>query len=182
MELSVWRLFLPGGTRSAGPYELRLPIFLQPLGGALKNRSAAPASPPCFRRRRRSAPLLFESTLESETSVFYKTKSPAYFCTLSIFGGRGWITQAAHLKRPRRGLFAAGTYSGGRCCSNPPLRRFTNFQIKQKLQCHYNTGVLGGRGWIRTTEAEKQQIYSLSPLATREHAHILFVSVAGRLA
>ena len=35
-----------------GPYELRLPIFLQPLGGALKNRSAAPASPPCFRRRR----------------------------------------------------------------------------------------------------------------------------------
>ena len=99
-----------------------------------------------------------------------------------LFGGRGWITQAAHLKRPRRGLFAAGTYSGGRCCSNPPLRRFTNFQIKQKLQCHYNTGVLGGRGWIRTTEAEKQQIYSLSPLATREHAHILFVSIAGRLA
>ena len=95
-----------------------------------------------------------------------------------LFGGRGWITQAAHLKRPRRGLFAAGTYSGGRCCSNPPLRRFTNFQIKQKLQCHYNTGVLGGRGWIRTTEAEKQQIYSLSPLATREHAHILFAVIA----
>ena len=75
------------GTYSGGPYELRLPIFLRPLGGALKNRSAAPASPPCFRRRRRSAPLLFESTLESETSVFYKTKSPAYFRTLSIFGG-----------------------------------------------------------------------------------------------
>ena len=132
------------GTYSGGPYELRLPIFLQPLGGALKNRSAAPASPPCFRRRRQSAPLLFESTrlcesdicakenrqcistpavfswarvdyasraskkapqgpfcrrdvwrrpmlfkstLESETSVFYKTKSPAYFRTLSIFGG-----------------------------------------------------------------------------------------------
>ena len=53
---------MPGRTQSAGPYELRLPIFLQPLGGALKNRSAAPASPPCFRRRRRSAPLLFEST------------------------------------------------------------------------------------------------------------------------
>ena len=106
-----------------------------------------------------------------------KTKSPAYFRTLSIFGGRGWITQAAHLKRPRRGLFAAGTYSGGRCCSNPPLRRFTNIQIKQKLQCHYNTGVLGGRGWIRTTEAEKQQIYSLSPLATREHAQIQFFAV-----
>ena len=43
---------MPGGTYGSGPYELRLPIFLQPLGGALKNRSAAPASPPCFRRRR----------------------------------------------------------------------------------------------------------------------------------
>ena len=36
--------------------------------------------------------------------------------------------------------------------------------------------LFGGRGWIRTTEAEKQQIYSLSPLATREHAHIYFCS------
>ena len=44
-----------------GPDELRLLIFPQPLGGALKNQNAAPASPPCFRRRRRSAPLLFES-------------------------------------------------------------------------------------------------------------------------
>ena len=184
-----------------GPYELRLPIFLRPLGGALKNRSAAPASPPCFRRRRRSAPLLFESTLAALYKLPDKTETPVSlqhwsswwarvdyasraaknslagcFCpagreapgrscshppayvslifaqkkTASVslhqrfFHGRGWITQAAHLKRPRRGLFAAGTYGGGRCCSNPPLRRFTNFQIKQKLQCHYNTGVLGG--------------------------------------
>ena len=36
---------------------LRLLIFPQPLGGALKNQNAAPASPPCFRRRRRSPPL-----------------------------------------------------------------------------------------------------------------------------
>ena len=53
--------FLPAGL-FGGPYELRLPLFLQPLGRALKKRSAAPASPPCFRRRRLSAPLLFEST------------------------------------------------------------------------------------------------------------------------
>ena len=32
--------------------------------------------------------------------------------------------------------------------------------------------MFGGRGWIRTTEAEKQQIYSLPPLATRELVHI----------
>ena len=47
--------------RREAAYELRLLIFPQPLGGALKNQSAAPASPPCFRRRRRSAPLLFSS-------------------------------------------------------------------------------------------------------------------------
>ena len=58
---------------------------------------------------------------------------------------------------------------------------FEKFRTKEKLQHLYDTGVLGGRGWIRTTEAEKQQIYSLSPLATREHAQILFTSVAGRL-
>ena len=55
------RVFLPAGLYG-GFYELRLPLFPQPLGRALKKRSAAPASPPCFRRRRRSAPLLFEST------------------------------------------------------------------------------------------------------------------------
>ena len=42
--------------------------------------------------------------------------------------------------------------------------------------------LFGGRGWIRTTEAEKQQIYSLSPLATREHAQIHFyAAIADRL-
>ena len=52
--------FLPAGL-FGGSYELRLPLFPQPLGRALKKRSAAPASSPCFRRRRRSAPLLFSS-------------------------------------------------------------------------------------------------------------------------
>ena len=166
MELSVRRLFLPGGTRSAGPYELRLPIFLRPLGGG------------CFCPAGRKAPGRCCSHPPAYVSLtFVQKKTASISLHQRFFHGRGWITQAAHLKRPRRGLFAAGTYSGGRCCSNPPLRRFTNFQIKQKLQCHYNTGVLGGRGWIRTTEAEKQQIYSLSPLATREHAHIQFFAV-----
>ena len=110
MELSVRRLFFVGRRTGCGTQH--------PLRLACVSLAAAPTTPRCFRRWRRSsslqsAPLLFESTLESETSVFYKTKSPAYFRTLSIFGGRGWITQAAHLKRPRRGLFAAGTYGGG---------------------------------------------------------------------
>ena len=78
---------------------------------------------------------------------FFKTdntETPVPGSDTGVLGGRGWIARAAHLKKPLRGFFAAGTDGGGRCCSNPPLRRFTNFQIKQKLQCHYNTGVLGG--------------------------------------
>ena len=89
MELSVRRLFLPGGTYGGGPYELRLPIFLQPLGGALKNRSAAPASPPCFRRRRRSAPLLFESTLGYALKSFGQKKNSSIFTTLEFLVGAG---------------------------------------------------------------------------------------------
>ena len=49
---------------------------------------------------------------------------------------------------------------------------------KTKNQRNFYAGLLGGRGWIRTTEAEKQQIYSLSPLATREHAQIQFSVIA----
>ena len=167
--------------------------------------------------------------------TFAQKKTASVSLHQRFFHGRGWITQAAHLKRPRRGLFAAGTQSAGpqlfsstrlcesdicakenrQCISTPavfswarvdyasraaknsplgcfcavfgdsaaavrihPWICFEKFRTKEKLQCHYNTGVLGGRGWIRTTEAEKQQIYSLSPLATREHAHIQFFAVA----
>ena len=67
--------FLPAGL-FGGSYELRLPLFPQPLGRALKKRSAAPASPPCFRRRRRSAPLLFESTLAVPFFKADKTETP----------------------------------------------------------------------------------------------------------
>ena len=39
------------------PYGLRLLIFPQPLGRALKNQNAAPTTPPCFGRWPRSSPL-----------------------------------------------------------------------------------------------------------------------------
>ena len=41
---------------------LRLLIFPQPLGEALKNQNAAPTTPPCFSRWLRSSSLLFESS------------------------------------------------------------------------------------------------------------------------
>ena len=65
-----------------------------------------------------------------------------------LFGGRGWIAQAAHLKKPRRGFFAAGTLGGGRCCSNPPSRVKLEMPDKTKNQRIFYAGLFGGRGWI----------------------------------
>ena len=84
---------------------MRLPLFPQPLGRALKKRSAAPASPPCFRRRRRSAPLLFESTLASPFSKLIKQKL-RYPLDTGVLGGRGWISRAALLKTAHWAVFA----------------------------------------------------------------------------
>ena len=90
--------------------------------------------------------------------------------------GRGWITQAAHLKKPRRGFFPRRTVRRVDAVRiHPPSLREGYYKTETPVPGS-DTGVLGGRGWIRTTEAEKQQIYSLSPLATREHAHIQFCS------
>ena len=96
--------FLPAGL-FGGSYELRLPLFPQPLGRALKKRSAAPASPPCFRRRRRSAPLLFESTLASPFARQIKQKL-RYPLDTGVLGGRGWIARAALLKTAHWAVFA----------------------------------------------------------------------------
>ena len=81
-------------------------------------------------------------------------------------------------KKAPQGLFSPPDCSAGRCCSNPPLRVKLKMPDKTKTSVISTLVFFGGRGWIRTTEAEKQQIYSLSPLATREHAHILFAVIA----
>ena len=63
------------------PYGLRLRIFPQPLGGALKNPNAAPTTPPCFGRWPRSSSLLFESctVLLGRETVADATKKPLTF-------------------------------------------------------------------------------------------------------
>ena len=53
-----------------------------------------------------------------------------------------------------------------------PLQEFARFTAGETKTAPIFRGVSGGRGWIRTIEAEKQQIYSLPPLATRELSHI----------
>ena len=72
----------------------------------------------------------------------------------------------------------AGRKAPGRSCSHPPAYVSLTFAQKKTASVPLHQRFFHGRGWIRTTEAEKQQIYSLSPLATREHAHIQFFAVA----
>ena len=72
----------------------------------------------------------------------------------------------------------AGRKAPGRSCSHPPAYVSLTFVQKKTASVSLHQRFFHGRGWIRTTEAEKQQIYSLSPLATREHAHILFAVIA----
>ena len=113
-----------------------------------------------------------------ENPNFLQTENRQRISTLTVFYGRGWITQAAHLKKPRRGFFPRRTVRRVDAVRiHPPSLREGYYKTETPVPGS-DTGVLGGRGWIRTTEAEKQQIYSLSPLATREHAHILFSVIA----
>ena len=120
--------------------------------------------------------------LPSWNSGFEQTKSTR---KLTFLGAVSWWARVDYASRASKkapqGLFSPPDCSAGRCCSNPPLRVKLKMPDKTKNQRNFYAGLFGGRGWIRTTEAEKQQIYSLSPLATREHAQILFTSVAGRL-
>ena len=50
-----------------------------------------------------------------------------------------------------QGLFSPPDYSAGRCCSNPPLQPLFKADKTETPVPGSDTGVLGGRGWIRTT-------------------------------
>ena len=135
---------------------MRLPLFLQPLGRALKKRSAAPASPPCFRRRRRSAPLLFEST-RPVSRTLQQNKNLSVLSYVEVFWwARVDVASRASKKAPQ-GLFFPPDCTAGRCCSNPPLRVKLEITDKTKNQRIFYAGLFGGRGWIRTTEAESSR-------------------------
>ena len=60
-------------------------------------------------------------------------------------------------KKAPQGLFCPPDCSAGRCCSNPPLRVKLEIPDKTKDQRIFYAGLFGGRGWIRTTEAESSR-------------------------
>ena len=128
------------------------------LGGTRILLAAAPTAPPCFCRWQRSSLLhrgfFPRRTIRRVDAVRIHPCSPfsrqikqklRYPLDTGVLGGRGWIARAAHLKKPRRGFFAAGTDSGGRCCSNPPATiPLICFYKTETPAPGSDTGVLGG--------------------------------------
>ena len=158
------------GTQSAGPYELRLPIFLQPLGGALKNRSAAPASPPCFRRRRRSAPLLFESPLATLYKLPDKTETPVSLQHWSSWWARvDYASRAA--KNSLAGCFCpAGRKAPGRNCSHPPAYVSLTFAQKKTASVSLHQRFFHG-----AKQPKSEPLPSGAPLAAISSKVMVFV-------
>ena len=64
------------------------------------------------------------------------------------FYGRGWITQAAHLKKPRRGFFPRRTVRRVDAVRiHPPSLREGYYKTETPVPGS-DIGVLGGRGWM----------------------------------
>ena len=102
-----------------------------------------------------TAPQLFESTLAAPFSRQIKQKL-RYPLDTGVLGGRGWIARAALLKTAHWAVFALSSATAPQLFESTLAAPFSR-QIKQKLRYPLDTGVLGGRGWIRTTEAESSR-------------------------
>ena len=63
-----------------------------------------------------------------------------------------WAARASCWPQPQQLLPVSAAGSGRRCCcSNPPLRPFCTADKTETPVPGSDTGVLGGRGWIRTS-------------------------------
>ena len=102
----------------------------------------APQGPFC-RRDVWRRPMLFESTRLCESDICAKENrqcisTPAVFSWARV----DYASRAA--KNSLAGCFCAVFGDSAAAVRTHPRSFFAKFQIKQKLQCHYNTGVLGG--------------------------------------
>ena len=124
-ELNMRIAIIPKENEKSEPFSNRKQVRIFLVWWArvdYASRAAKNSLAGCFCPAGRKAPGRSCSHPPSYVSLtFAQKKTASVSLHQRFFHGRGWITQAAHLKRPRRGLFAAGTYSGGRSCSNPPL-------------------------------------------------------------
>ncbi len=85
-----------------------------------------------------------------------KTETPVPGSDTGVLGGRVWIARAALLKTAHWAVFALSSATAPQLFESTLAAPFSR-QVKQKLRYPLDTGVLGGRGWIRTTEAESSR-------------------------
>ena len=74
-----------------------------------------------------------------------------------VWWARVDFTRAAHLKKPRRGFFTRRTVRRVDAVRIHPCIPFCKADKTETPVPGSDTGVLGGRGWIRTTEAESSR-------------------------
>ena len=131
------------------------------LGGTRILLAAAPTAPPCFCRWQRSS-LLHRGFPPPDYSAGRccsnpplqplfkadKTETPVPGSDTGVLGGRGWIAQAAHLKKPRRGFFTRRTIRRVDAVRIHPCSPFCKADKTETPVPGSDTGVLGGRVWI----------------------------------
>ena len=106
-----------------------------------------------------------------------KTKDQRNFYA-GLFGGRGWTSRAAHLKKPHRGFFPRRTVRRVDAVRiHPPSPREGYYKTETPVP-DLDTGVLGGRGWIRTTEAESSR-FTVCPHWPLGNTPIFFLQSRG---
>ena len=139
------------------------------LGGTRILLAAAPTAPPCFCRWQRSS-LLHRGFPPPDYSAGRccsnpplqplfkadKTETPVPGSDTGVLGGRVWIARAALLKTAHWAVFTLSSATAPQLFESTLAAPFSR-QVKQKLRYPLDTGVLGGRGWIRTTEAESSR-------------------------
>ena len=126
---------------------LRLLIFPQPLGEALKNQNAAPTTPPCFCRRQWSSSLHWADCLRCVAPppcsnppacvslLFVQKKNARVFLHKRSLGGRGWIARAALLKTAHWAVFALSSATAPQLFESTRICEF-HAQAKQKAPAY----------------------------------------------
>ena len=97
-----------------------------------------------------TAPQLFEST-RSMSLALLQNKNLSVFAYVEVFWWARVDYASRASKKAPQGLFSPPNSPAGRCCSNPPLHPFCIADKTETPVPGSDTGVLGGRGWIRTT-------------------------------
>ena len=89
-----------------------------------------------------------------------KTKTSAYLHTLRFFGGRGWMSRAAHLKKPRRGFFARRTIRRADAVRIHPPGEFS-LVAKQKTSVISTLVLLVGAGGFEPPKLKAADLQSV---------------------